>query len=183
MSKAEAAPRKYVLNAEPGRYSITWSPAALRLYRRLPKNSPVNTLIGRVVSDWSLLEHTLDRIIWELAGDPKTGASLTENLTGSGKRISKIKALCECRKLGNGILERVETLRESLCEVQELRNRIIHDPWYLEESRQETHQYKTRRGHGFHRVNVPHLNETLEKIDRELKAIAELQTAILAAIS
>jgi hypothetical protein len=179
MSETKAEPRKYVLNAGPGRYSISGPPAALLAYKRLPKNSPINTLIGRVVSDWSFLEHILDRIIWELAGD----VSLTKNLVGSVKRISQIKALCESRNLGSDTLERVKALSKSLYEVQELRNRVIHDPWYIEESTKEPHQYKTRRGQQFLQVNVSHLNETLEKIDQELKAVAEIQTAILATIT
>jgi hypothetical protein len=170
------------LKAEPGRYLITGYPAAFLVYRRFPRNSQINTLIGRVLSDWSLLEHTLDRIIWELADDP-TGACLTANLTGSSPRLSKIEALRKCGKLTDDILDPVAGLRESLCGVQELRNRILHDPWYFEESTQEIRQYKTRRGQGFHKVNVTHLKETLVKIDQRLKAVGKLRNAILAAIS
>jgi hypothetical protein len=42
---------------------------------RLPDDHPVYNLLGRLASDWSHVEHTLDTIIWALARiEPEAGA-------------------------------------------------------------------------------------------------------------
>jgi hypothetical protein len=52
-----------------------------------PDDHPVYTLIGKVASKWSHLEHTLDLIIWDLAGiEPEKGACITAQMMGAANR-------------------------------------------------------------------------------------------------
>jgi hypothetical protein len=160
--------------------------AKMSVHRRLPKDSPVYPLIGQVASDWALLEHILDLVIWHLVRlDDPTGACVTAQIMGAAPRLFTIEALCKQRKLSKEVLDQVTALRESLYDVQERRNRILHDPWYYGEPSQKSEQYKSmaRKEHlsGFYEVDTQFLEETLAKIDRRLQAVGELRDAIIAA--
>jgi hypothetical protein len=67
-----------------------------------PDGHPIYALVGRVASGWSHVEHTLDEIIWELAGiEPIKGAAMTAQIMGAYSRFKAILALLSRPELAN----------------------------------------------------------------------------------
>jgi len=101
-----------------------------RAYARPPADHEIYNLIGRVSSEWAHLEHTLDRIIWLLAGlEPPVGACITAQMMGIWPRTLSITALLALG--GNDTFsKRIKTF-ETDCRMPSIRrNRFVHDPWY-----------------------------------------------------
>jgi len=62
-----------------------WTPTPL------PPDHHVYTLVGRVASEWSRFEHTLDLIICDLANiEPEKGACITAQIMGATPRFRVI---------------------------------------------------------------------------------------------
>jgi hypothetical protein len=102
----------------------------VQTFERLPDESPIYSLVGQVASDWAYLEHTLDLIVWQLAGiDQRKGACITAQVMGHGPRCDTIIALGSIAGLSSHILKRVDALKGRLFATATSRNRIIHDPW------------------------------------------------------
>ena len=83
------------LKAEAGAYAVPGASAELTHYKRLPDHPRSTTRVGQIASDWSLVEHLLDLIIWHLAKvDDVTGACMTGHIVGSFARLTAVRALC-----------------------------------------------------------------------------------------
>jgi len=97
-----------------------------------PAEHPVYRLIGRVAAAWSHLEHTLDLIIWDLAGaGPDKGACITAQMLGATNRYRTIISLLKQRALPQKMVDATDKLMSLSYGPQEERNRIIHDAWYV----------------------------------------------------
>ena len=99
-----------------------------------PPDHQIYALIGRVVSAWAHLEHTLDLIIWDLMGiEPAKGACVTAQMIGATNRYRTIISLLRQRSHRdfNALIASVDKLMKKSYDLAEDRNRIVHDPWYL----------------------------------------------------
>ena len=54
------------LKAGTGKLKIEGQEVRLRVHTNLPADHSFYAMVGRVASEWSNLEHTLDLIIWDL---------------------------------------------------------------------------------------------------------------------
>jgi hypothetical protein len=177
----------HVLKPGTGAFAVSGVSASMKVHRRPPPHHPIHNLVGRVAADWSLVEHTLDLIIWQLARlDDETGACLTAQISGVYGRIPTIVSLSLRRGLGDSILKQIKDLYGPLQFCQNHRNRIVHDPWYLDDATQLTEQFKSmakeERLFGFHEVTEVYVNDILEKIGRRIEEIGDLRNAITACL-
>ena len=101
-----------------------------------PLDHQVYALVGRVAASWSHLEHTLDLIIWSLAGiEAEKGACITSQMLGATNRYKTIISLLKQRKTRAfaQLASDADALMRKSYDGQEERNRIVHDAWYLYE--------------------------------------------------
>src|SRR5690348_14772918 len=78
-----------------------------------PRGHPVYELVGKVAASWSHLEHTLDLIIWRLAGvEPDRGACITSQMVGATSRYKAIISLLNQRK--TSVFDRLAREAETL---------------------------------------------------------------------
>lgn len=106
---------------------------AAKAFSRPPHDHEIYNLIGRVSSEWAHLEHTLDQIIWQLAGlKPSAGACMTAQLMGVWPRVLSITALLKLHGIDN-LNSRIKKFENDCRQPSNRRNRIIHDPWYAEQ--------------------------------------------------
>jgi hypothetical protein len=96
------------------------------------KTMPHYAAVGRVASEWAMLEHEIQEAIWDLAGlDIMTGPCITSQITNSGQLLFAVLALLELNGASDPELKPLRSLSEKIAEKQRMRNRIIHDPWYF----------------------------------------------------
>jgi hypothetical protein len=77
----------------------------------IPEHHPALHLIGQVASEWALLEHTLDQIIWSLANVQRDlGACVTGQIVGATPRFNAIIALSTRRMADKAAIGRVREL-------------------------------------------------------------------------
>ena len=90
----------------------------------------VAAAIGRVVTSWAILEHTIDRHIWELAGlEKEPGACITSQLTSVARRIDALISLARLQKISAQAIGRFNKFKQKAGALAEQRNRVAHDPW------------------------------------------------------
>lgn len=165
---------------------------------KLPQAHPYYHLVGRVASEFALLEGMLDEIIWGLAGVPfEAGACITAQMIGPGPRFRAIATLCQYRDLPKPVWEKVIDRMNKVTPHANERNRYIHDPWVAElttlESegdQTETAQYgQFRTMHnfkaatfGFEPLSIDDAVELVRRIQHHQKRVNELRKVIDAAL-
>jgi hypothetical protein len=111
-------------------------PVIWRQAGRARDDHQIYSFVGRVASEWAHLEHTLDLIIWELAGiDQQDGACITAQMMGAIPRYRTILTQLRHKVRVNSdldkFLSKINKLQGDTHDPQEERNRIVHDPWYV----------------------------------------------------
>jgi hypothetical protein len=175
--------------ASTGTAASTLLPAAQWSTSPLPDDHAVYTLVGRVSSDWSHLEHTLDLIIWELSGiAPEIGACITAQIMGPAPRFRIIITLLN-RVNSDTATKLVKQFRELMnvtSDVGEERNRIIHDAWYLYTPTGQAAQFKSMsyrdQRYGIHTIDMKHIDEVLARIGRRQATASSLRNEVTALI-
>jgi hypothetical protein len=147
----------------------------------LPPEHPFYALIGRVAAEGARLEHTLDLIIWELAGiDHKIGSCITAQLTGSFGRFNAIEALAAATGFDKAMLRSIAKLAGKTNEVLKSRHRFVHDAWY--EGGERTGQFKSflakDQKFGMHEVTEADALKTIEIIREQTSKVAALRTEL-----
>ena len=121
--------------------------AKARILATLPENHAIYSVIGRIASEWSHLEHLLDLIIWDLVHhDQVKVACITSQLMGTAPRIRTVLNLLSLRAKRpetSKLVDKVNQLNKRTFDVSERRNRAIHDPWYLETISGQPAQFKS----------------------------------------
>jgi hypothetical protein len=139
----------------------------------LPPDHQVYTLVGRVASEWSRFEHTLDLIICDLANiEPEKGACITAQIMGPAPRLRAI--ITQLNQINTeASSELTKAFRELMHVSQDTaedRNRLIHDAWYLYTPSGDPGQFKSmpfkNPQYGIIQVDVDHINNTLGRIRR-----------------
>lgn len=177
----------YRLKADTGPFKLVGHDVRMTVRTPLPKEHPFYALIGRVASNWTLFEHTLDLIIWDLAKIPQpTAVCLTGQMMGATTRFKIIEALGRQIGLSKSDLQPVRTLKTSHYEVIEKRNRIVHDPWFMTfdtddgTSIGEVSQWKVS---GHTKVDESEIQETLDRIQGLIDSARNLRRDLLEAES
>jgi hypothetical protein len=77
-----------------GTFSVTGMKATMSVHGPMTPDNPFYANIGRVASEWSHLEHTLDLIVWDLCDQqPRLTACITAQIMGVGGRCKAILSL------------------------------------------------------------------------------------------
>jgi hypothetical protein len=91
--------------------------------------------VGRVASEWSVLELSINRTLWALAWtDAPAGACLTAQIFSADSRMKALTALLTIRGAEKRLIDRVNKLSDRMRQSLDLRNRIIHDPWSIQDA-------------------------------------------------
>ncbi len=156
---------------------------------RLPDDHPVYNLLGRLASDWSHVEHTLDTIIWALARvEPEAGACVTSQLLGHYGRFKAIVALLtlheqKTQKKTAHLTARATKLQGKANRPGDQRNRNIHDPWYIFTGHDVPGQFKAMPHKdlrfGVHPRDLEEIKGTLDAIYKFSAQVEELRTDII----
>lgn len=144
----------------------------------------VAAAIGRTIAAWAIFEHSINELIWTLAGvEPDPGACITSQLTTVARRMDALLALARLNKVGDSTIGKLNKFRQKANVLAEKRNRLAHDPWYYGFD-----------GKGHYRLQVtarstldfsykPVTEEDILKIEKEIEALAgtfqDLRTAVL----
>jgi hypothetical protein len=160
-------------------------PPIARIFRSLPHEHPGYLLIGRVASEWAELEHTLDRIIWELASlDAETGACITAQIIGHRPRFEMILALAEHISMPADVIKQISKLLQVTSEVVKERNRIVHDAWWYDEHTGKLAQFMSPRYRhprfGLQPIEETEVTRTVETIRRRVSDVRNLRNALVA---
>ncbi len=99
--------------------------------------------IGKVASNWAVLERLIDSAIWGLSGaDDEEGACLTAQLTSIGRRLDVFNSLIRLRKGSAELMGQINTFARKANEAARRRNRIVHDPWVAERHTLVPHRFQ-----------------------------------------
>ena len=113
----------------PKRPALTESQAAAFMEKNLRKFYPE---VGRITAVWAMLEWTMDRLIWDLAGvEQMLGACITTQLNGPTPRLRTIKALAALLGAPDTTLTKINKFGRTIITPQEERNRAVHDAWFV----------------------------------------------------
>ncbi len=97
--------------------------------------------IGKVATEWALLEHYIDRTIWAVAGvSPEIGACLTSQFSSPRPRLAALSALCARRGLDQSIISSINAFAEKTRGLGGQRNRLLHDSWGMGKSSGTTYR-------------------------------------------
>jgi len=153
-----------------------------RVLSSLPPEHPFYCIIGRVAAEGARLEHTLDLIIWELAGvDHKLGSCITGQLAGAYGRFNAIQALAAAKGWDKETLKRIETLANETNNVLKARHRFVHDAWYTEggEHASQFKSFAAKDGRfGIYDVTESEALDTVERIRKKTAEVAELRSKL-----
>jgi hypothetical protein len=151
----------------------------------LPANHEVYTLIGRVASEWSRFEHTLDLIICDLANiEPEKGACITAQIMGATPRLRVI--ITQLKQINTeesrSLADEFSQLMNKCYDVAEHRNRLIHDAWYQYTASGDPGQFRSMSfkdpKYGIFQVDMDHIAETLARIGRRQESAASLHERV-----
>jgi hypothetical protein len=128
--------------------------------------------VGRVASEWSHVEHTLDTVIWALAGiDPEAGGCTTSQMMGHYARFKVIVSLLTLHERNSqmktaDLTAKANKLMGKANLPADQRNRNVHDPWYVFDGYGTPGQFKTMpKGDfkfGVHPTDLPQLEKALK---------------------
>lgn len=153
----------------------------------LPSNHQVYTLVGRVASEWSRFEHTLDLIICDLANiEPEKGACITAQIMGAIPRfrviITQLKHINT--EASMALAKDFSDLMSRCHDVAEARNRLIHDTWYQYTASGDPGQFKSMPfkdpRYGIMKVDLDDIDETLGRIARRQESATTLHQRVKA---
>jgi hypothetical protein len=99
--------------------------------------------IGKVASNWAVLERLIDSAIWGLSGaDDEEGACLTAQLPSIGRRLDTFNSLIRLRKGSAELMSQINIFTRKANEAARRRNRIVHDPWGAERHTLLPHRFQ-----------------------------------------
>lgn len=85
-------------------------------------------LIGRVTISHNQMDHTINRLIWHLAGiDSSKGGAITSSVKSTATRLEIVRKLIPNAENDETIRLKLEILRQEACRQSGVRNRLSHD--------------------------------------------------------
>jgi hypothetical protein len=86
--------------------------------------------IGRLMAEFSMVDHYLDRAIWKLAAVyPGAGACMTAQIPSADRKLKALMAVIRLRLGDIEQLKKLNKYNKILFEMSKLRNRTVHDTW------------------------------------------------------
>lgn len=163
--------------------------ATLRAFSHLPSEHPFYSLVGRVASEWSHLEHALDDIIWWLASFRSAGlgsnivACITSQVMGIGPRCKIIASLASAYAIHSAELRKqLNKVKSHSYLVADERARIVHDPWWIDIGSKGPVQFRAMPAsdpfYGFKDISKSDMESTITKIRSLQKEVAILHDLV-----
>jgi hypothetical protein len=89
--------------------------------------------IGKVASEWAILEAIIDSVSIRLAGiGAMPGLCFTAQIAGPARKIDALISLAKHRGATADIIKKLNEFSENLRKASEQRNRYVHDFWLLD---------------------------------------------------
>jgi hypothetical protein len=86
--------------------------------------------VGKVATEWAVLETFLNMAIWQLADlGSEAGACLTAQIQTIVRRVDTIIALMRLKNADETFIKAIGRFYEKANKLSKERNRIVHDPW------------------------------------------------------
>jgi len=86
--------------------------------------------IGNITCSWALLNHYIDKAIWDLAEvEQWAGACMTSQIPNTAGRLRTLLSLVEARQGSDGLRKALNQFMGDTVTLQNRRNRIAHNPW------------------------------------------------------
>jgi hypothetical protein len=134
-------------------------------------------LVGRVASEWSHLEHTLDNIIWILASfrvgalGANIVACITSQIMGVGPRCKAIASLAAAYNIHNKALrDQINRVKGKSYDLADDRARIVHDGWWMETETKTPAQFRAMPAsdpdYGFKDISKEQIEKTITDIKK-----------------
>ena len=183
------------LKAGTGKFKIEGQEVRLRVHTNLPANHPFYAMVGRVASEWSNLEHTLDLIIWDLVSFRASGlganvvACVTSQIMGVAPRCKVIALLASHYHLPEKtVLKPTRKLMSDSYVAADRRARFVHDPWYMDFDTGQPAQFKampySEPEYGYKDITKDALDQAISEIqslrDRASKLRSNVSDALQA---
>lgn len=141
------------------------------------------TLIGKIITNWAMLEARLASAIWRIAEIPDAyGASITSQIYTLDGKVKALQAILRERGY-DSVAEKLGTIiRDDVKGLADIRNRIVHDPVRFKEDgclyRLEIAADR-RLSFGYKKVDLEKLRRVVDHIDAaDDKIFAALKPAL-----
>ena len=156
-------------------------------YSPLPVDDPHYTIIGRVASQWAVLEAQIDGTIAYLADCSEAQMTcVTAQLIGPAKRMDALIALFTYRNGSKELRKKLKAFQGRLQQLGEDRNRVVHDPLILHDDTGQVRKLlATAKGelkYSFEPVSKEQMNSVAESIRNYGQEFIELKKSIQAEI-
>ncbi len=103
-----------------------------KAHKQIADSAPVFLQMGRLASDWALLELAINECIWKLANvAPVLGACITAQIFTINNRLFALMALLRLRGFDEELVKKINGFADDLRGPAEKRNRVIHDPIFV----------------------------------------------------
>lgn len=123
---SEAEPPRTILGALLG----TTDPSVLKRTEEEHIETKHHAAMGRVASNWSLLEAIVDHWSITFAGvHARAGLCLTSQIFGIGRKLDAFIALARLKPLPDGLVAKLHDFAGKAKGLGQLRDRTMHDIW------------------------------------------------------
>ncbi|MEG3145874.1 hypothetical protein U1839_14530 [Sphingomonas sp. RT2P30] len=141
-------------------------------------------LVGKVITNWSMLEARLASAIWRIGEIPDDfGASITSQIYTLDGKVKALQAILRVR----GYDKEAEKLGEVIADTKglsDIRNRLVHDPVHIKDGHVYRLEIKADRrlSYGYKKVDLEKLARVVDHIDSADDRIEEAIRPALDAI-
>ena len=134
----------------------------------------VAAAIGRAITAWAILEHSINEMIWELAGvEKEPGACITSQLTSVARRMDALISLARLQKISEPTISKFNKFKQKAGALAEQRNRIAHDPWFYGFDSKNHYRLQVTAKSTLDFAYKPMTEEDLLKIEKDIQALAD----------
>lgn len=179
-----------MMHGEMGEFEFSGDTAEfhVKIHTKLPAEHGFYTLVGRVASEWSHLEHILDLTIWDLLRiPPNFGACITSQIMGVGPRCKAISTFGVAHGFDDGLLKPFRKLSQDLFSVADWRARFVHDAWYTEVGSDKPSQFRAMPyvdpRYGIHEITRGEIDETINRIQELQERAHKMRNDVLDALA
>jgi hypothetical protein len=152
-------------------------------YTTLPKDDPHYASVGRVASNWAILESILDGTIANLAlCNEEEMTCVTAQLIGPARRMDAMIALFTFRKGSDTSRKELKAFQGRIQQLGEDRNRVVHDPLCIKTETGEVHKMRaTAKGelkYSFEPVSKEKMDKVADDINDAIQDFLVLSKKI-----
>lgn len=160
----------------------------ITMFKKLPEQHEFYSLVGRIASEWSHLEHVVDRTIWFMLGvEPRFGACLTSQYPALGQRCNAECSLGIAKGLKKTDVKPFKKLRGDSYKAANWRARWVHDAWLVDLGKDKPAQFRAMPEvdfrFGAQEISRPEMEKTLAAIRHLQTSAQEAQKSVLTAFA